>query len=110
MTEETLKRIENAVRSIETTEGGKKKELLALLQTLRGEVQALSSTHGEHARSIAGFAELAAHEAARKEKTPEGLEHALKGLTASAKKFEATHLTLVQTIDGICVILARMGI
>ncbi|MBI5209153.1 MAG: DUF4404 family protein [Elusimicrobia bacterium] len=110
MLEETIKRIELAVGSLQTPDGEKKQELLKLLRTLKAEVDRLSRTHGEHAHSIAGYAALAAHEATRQEK-PEGmLEHTVEGLSLSSKGFEASHPELVEAVNNICTMLARLGI
>ncbi|MFA6093287.1 MAG: DUF4404 family protein [Elusimicrobiota bacterium] len=110
MLEETLRKLENAVRNIRSAERNDKQELLTLLTKLTTEVQELSRTHTEHAHSIAGFAELSAHEAARKDKSPDLLAHSVKGLSLSVDEFRTSHPRLVETIDGLCTMLARIGI
>jgi hypothetical protein len=110
MLEETVNKIEAAIGRIGSLETRDKAEILGLLESLKSEVSELSRTHGEHARSIAGLAEIAAHEAGRREKSPGLLKHSLEGLALSARGFEDSHPRLVRIVDGICVLLARMGI
>lgn len=110
MVNDTLKQIEDAVRRISSIDGGKKEELLGLLAALKTEVGRLPGTQEEHAQSIAGLAQVAAHEATRKEKSPGLLKHSLEGLALSAKGFEASHPQLSETINEICALLARIGI
>jgi len=110
MLEDTLKRIDDAVRRVESSDSEHKEELLALLSSLKSEIERLSRTHGEQARSIAGFTDVAAHEATRKERSANLLDHSLEGLALSAKDFETSHPQLVDTINRICTMLARIGI
>ena len=110
MIEETIKKIEEAVRRIESMEGKKSTELVALLASLKSEVRALSQTHTEQARSIAGFAEAAAHEASRRDKSPRLLEHSVEGLSLSVEGFETSHPRLVKIVNELCVMLAKIGI
>jgi len=110
MLEDAVKRIADAVQKNDSIDSAHKADLLALLAALKSEVRQLSGTHGEHARSIAGFAELAAHEATRREKSPGLLQYSLGGLALSAQGFEASHPKLVETVNQICVMLARIGI
>jgi hypothetical protein len=110
MIEDTVRKIEDAILKIRSCEGGDKAELLALLAALKTEVGRLSQTHGEQAHSIASLTELAAHEATRQEKSPDLLRHSRDGLVLSARGFETSHPKLVQTINAISVMLARIGI
>jgi hypothetical protein len=80
------------------------------LAELKSEIKQLSKSHPEHARSIAQLAELAHHEAKRKEKSPRLFRHALEGLALSAKGFEASHPKLVDAINELCEMLAQIGI
>lgn len=110
MLKDTIKKIEQAIQRINSIDSDKKAELAGLLAVLKSEVGRLSETHGEHALSIAALAEMAAHEATRKEKSPGLLQHALDGLALSTEGFEASHPELVETINAICMMLARIGI
>ena len=110
MIEETIAKIEAAIKRIEAGGSDKKAELVRLLAQLKREVGRLARTHGDQARSIAGFAEAAAHEASRQDKAPELQRLSLEGLSSSVKGFEATHPGLVEAANGICSLLARIGI
>jgi len=110
MLKDTVKKMEEAIRKIDSVDSDNKAELLGLLNALKGELKELSQTHGEQAQSIAALADMAAHEAVRREKSPGLMKHALDGLALSAEGFEASHPRLVETIDAISVMLARIGI
>jgi hypothetical protein len=110
MNEDTLSKIEAKIESSETITDDRKRELLQLLHTLKNEVASLSKTHGDQAESIAGFAEMSAHEATRTEQNPELLNLSLKGLSSSVAGFEKSHPQLVQIVNAISNTLANLGI
>ena len=110
MSEETLRRIEAAIKSIEAGSSPKRPELLGLLKTLKTEVEGLAGTHGEQAHSIAGYAAVAAYEASRKQKAQDMLDHSVSGLSLSVEGFEASHPKLVETVNNICTMLAGIGV
>ena len=110
MLEDSLKKIEDSIRRLGALDSEKKKELIGLLGELKGEVKRLAETHEEHARSIAGLAEQAAHEASRRERSPDLAEHSIAGLALSAKGLEISHPELVETINALCTMLAKIGI
>jgi predicted TIM-barrel enzyme len=110
MIEETLKKIETAVRNDRGVSEQKKSELLRLLGSLKTEISSLASTHAEHAESIAGFMERSTHEAVRREKNPTLLKLAVEGLAASVKDFEVSHPQLVEKVNYICTVLANWGL
>lgn len=110
MIEETIKNIEARIQTSDTIRNDRRQELLELLGTLKSEVAELSKTHDEQARSIAGFAELSAHEATRTEQNPRLLELSLQGLTSSVEELEKTHPRLVQIVNAISNTLANLGI
>lgn len=85
-----------------------KNELLELLSTLRQEVNTLADP--ETANSIAGFANVSAHEGTRADRKPELLDSALKGLGASVQELEATHPKLFEVVNRLTVALSNMGI
>ena len=97
-------------RSAEALKPEPRRELKRLLNRLKSELAELSKTHNEQARSISGFAQVAAHEATRTGQNPRLLSHALDGLKASVEEFEASHPKLVQTVGAITNLLASMGI
>ncbi len=78
MIEKTISEIEAKISGAESVSAERKQELLKLLGTLKTEVAKLSKTHGEQADSIAGFAQLSAHEATRAEQNPQLRELSLK--------------------------------
>jgi hypothetical protein len=88
----------------------KKKELAGLFSKLKAELGKLSKTHKEHAKSIAGFAQVASHQALRKEKEPSLLKLSVEGLSTSVQDFETSHPQLVKTANDICLLLSRIGI
>jgi len=109
MNKNTLDEIEAKIRDAESIGEPRKRELLQLLDTLKSEVARLSRTHGEQAQSIAGFAQLSAHEATRAQQNPQSLHHSLEGLRASVEGFEKSHPQLVQIVTNICNRLANIG-
>jgi len=112
MLEDTLKHIDDAIRKIKSfkAKAKDKAELVSLLDSLKDEVARLSETHGEQARSIAGFADVAAHEATRRERSEDLLDHSLEGLSLSAKEIETSHPEIVEIIDQVSTMLSRIGI
>ena len=110
MIDDTLKKIEARIRAADTIQGDRKGELLQLLNTLHSEVAELSKTHGEHAESIASFAELSAREATRAQQDPHLLELSLAGLSSSVEGFQQSHPRLVQIVNAMSNALANLGI
>jgi len=110
MLHETISKIEAKLRNAPSIKEEQRSELLALLSTLKNEIGSLPSTHNEQAESIAGFAEISAHEATRKEKNPELLKVSVQGLASSVAGFEKSHPELVGIVNRICTTLSNMGI
>jgi len=110
MIEDTLQKIEARIQNAESISDDKRRELVELLGKLKAEVASLSRTDAEQARSIAGFAELSAHEATRTEKNPELLSHAVGGLSSSVQGFEESHPKLVQIVNAVSSFLSNLGI
>ncbi|MEO6025903.1 MAG: DUF4404 family protein [Candidatus Binatia bacterium] len=110
MIEDTLKKIEARVQAADTLAGDPKVELLQLLSTLHFEVAELAKTHGEHAESIASFAEASTREATRTQRNPRLLELSLAGLSSSVEEFEQSHPRLVEIANAISNALASLGI
>jgi len=110
MLKDTVAKLENAIRQIRSLGSPDKTALLTLLAELQTEVQKLSKTNQEQAHSIASLADLAAHEATRRTKSPDLLQHSVAGLALSAQGFEASHPQLVDTVNRVCTMLARIGI
>ena len=110
MIKDRLDKIEERLKQSNTVKESEKAELLSLLTTLRTEISGLSQTHHEQAESIAGFAELSAHEATRGEKSQDLFNLSIKGLTSSVQGFEVSHPELVGIINTFCTMLAKLGI
>ena len=110
MIEDTIRKIETRIQSSEAIKEGRRRELLQLLGTLKGEVAELSKTHSEQAESIAGFAELSTHEATRETQNPQLLNLSLTGLNSSVEEFETSHPRLVQIVNTISNTLSNLGI
>lgn len=110
MNESNLSEIEAKIRAAENISDQRKRELLQSLGTLKAEVEKLSRTHDEEAQSIAGFAQLSAHEATRQQQNPESLQHSLEGLRSSVEGFEKSHPQLVRIVNNISNMLSNLGI
>jgi predicted phage gp36 major capsid-like protein len=85
-------------------------DTLAKIKALKADLKKLDAAHAEKAGSVAGFADAAAHEAGRKERSPKRVRLALDGLTDAASELEATHPNLTATVAEICRELSSLGI
>jgi hypothetical protein len=101
---------ETDVQHAEALNEERRRELLRLFGILEDEATKLSRTHPEQADSIAGFAQVSAHEATRTDRNPSLLKPALEGLRASVQEFDASHPGLVQIVGAIITTLANMGV
>jgi hypothetical protein len=110
MNEKTINEIEARIRGADSINDDRKRELLQLLAKLKSEVGVLEKTHDEQARSIAGFAQLSAHEATRAEQNPQLRELSVQGLRSSVEGFEKSHPQLVAIVNTISNTLSHLGI
>jgi archaellum component FlaC len=110
MNENSLNEIEAKIRGAKSISEERKRELLQLLGTLKSEIGQLSKTDDEQAQSIAGFAQLSAHEATRTKQNPQSLHHSLEGFRSSVEGFEKSHPKLVQIVNNISNTLSNLGI
>jgi hypothetical protein len=110
MIQDRLEKIAADIQSTQNIPDATKAELLNLLSDLKTEIETLSKTHGEDARSIAGFADVSTNEATRAGKKPQLVHASLQGLTSSVEGFETTHPRLTQMVNRLAVILSDMGI
>jgi hypothetical protein len=110
MIKKTIGEIEAKIRGAEAVSEERKRELIQLLARLKTEVGALEKTHGEQAESIAGFAQLSAHEATRGEQNPQLRELSVRGLQSSVEGFEKSHPHLVEIVNRISNTLSNLGI
>jgi Domain of unknown function (DUF4404) len=85
-------------------------ELQQQLAALHAEIDELARTDADRAKTIAGFAELSAHEATRPKPHPELLELSVTGLKKSVQEFEATHPRLVEIVGSLSAILSSVGL
>jgi hypothetical protein len=110
MIEDTIGKIETRIQGSDTIKDERRNELLELIATLKSEVEQLSKTHGDQAQSIAGFAQVSAHEATRSEPNPQLLKLSLEGLTSSVRELEKSHPRLVHIVNAISNTLSNLGI
>ena len=110
MIEKTISEIETKISGAESVSPERRQELLKLLGTLKAEVAELSKTNVEQADSIAGFAQLSAHEATRAEQNPQLRELSLQGLRSSVEDLEQSHPRLAQIVNSISKTLSDLGI
>jgi hypothetical protein len=110
MIDETMDRIADRIRNAETIPTSTREELLALVETLKDEVDSLPSGDGGNAESLGRFMELSAHEATRPERNADLLELALSGLSKSVEAFESSHPRLADAVNGVCGMLSGLGI
>ena len=110
MLKNTVSKLEAAIQGLKTEDRRKKAELTRLLSKLKTEIEGLGEARDEHAQSIAGFAQVAAHEATRKDQSAKLLDLSRAGLSFSVEGLEASHPRLVETVNEICSFLAGLGI
>lgn len=85
MIEETVAKIEAAIREARVADPANKEALIALLEELKAEVQ-------------------------RKERSKDLLDKAEEGLKDAALEFEATHPRLAAVAEELSLMLAKIGI
>ena len=110
MIEDTIDKIEARIRSAESVNEERRRELLELLSHLKAEVAHLSTTHDQEAQTIAGVTERSAYEATRHKQQPESLKRSLQELSASVEGFEGSHPRLVETVSALSQALSNIGI
>jgi len=110
MIKRTLSEIKTRIQKAGSIKEENKSKLLDLLSTLKSEIEELSKTQADHAKSIAGFTDISTHEAIREEKNPELLKLSIEGLSSSVKGFEMSHPKLAEIVNSICLTLSNLGI
>jgi hypothetical protein len=85
-------------------------ETLLKIKSLKAELKKVDGEHAGKARSVETFADAAAHQAARQDRSPDLLKIAVTGLEKSAAEFEASHPKLTAAINEICRELSELGI
>lgn len=109
MLDETVARIESIVHQAEM-EQPVRDELTGLVRELKEEVVALEQSRPEHARSIAGHAQMSAFEVTRTERDQTMIQHTLEGLSRSVEQFEISHPRLTETVNAIHRLLSTIGL
>ena len=110
MIENTLGEIEARIHRSGAVRPEQKQELLALLATLKTEVDALAKTNADQASSITGFAQISTHEATRPDQNTQLRELSVRGLRSSVDGFEQSHPKLVQIVNSVSNMLVNLGI
>ena len=110
MIEDTLRKIEDRIRSSRNLNNDNRDNLLDLLAQLKSEIGSLSEENSEQATSIATFADASTHEATRAQPNQKLVEHSVGGLSQSVVEFETQHPKLVGVVNRICKTLADLGI
>lgn len=110
MINDRIDKLEAKVRSAQNIHEETRNELLGLLESLKTEIEKLSETHEEDAKSIARFADISTLEATRAERKPQLVDAALSGLNSSIETFETTHPSLTQIVNRLAVVLSNVGI
>jgi len=110
MINQTISEIEAKIGSSEAVRPEQRRELLALLATLKTEIADLSQTDEEKADSIAGFTQVSAHEAVRAQRNEQLRKLSLQGLQSSVEDLEQSHPRLIQIVNRISQMFSDVGI
>ncbi|MCK5594621.1 DUF4404 family protein [bacterium] len=110
MIKRTISEIKDRIQRAGSIKEESKSKLLGLLSTLKCEIEELSKTKAEHAKSIAGFTDISTYEATREDRNPELLKLSIEGLSSSVKGFETSHPKLSEIVNSICLTLSNLGI
>lgn len=85
-------------------------DTLAKIKALKAELKKLEDEYAAQAGRAAEFADAAAREAGRPDRSPKRARAALDGLSDAARELEATHPNLAAAISEICRELSSLGI
>ena len=88
MFDKTILELKERIENAESIKSEERSALLKLIGELKVEITALSKTHDEDAKSIAGFTQIAAHEALRTKRNAGLFNIAKDGLEKSVEEFE----------------------
>jgi len=110
MIQDRIDKLEAKVRLAQNLPDETRSELLNLLGGLKVEIESLSKTNEEDARSIARFADVSTHEATRENKKPQLVNAAVGGLSSSIENFETSHPNLTQIVNRLAVVLSSLGV
>lgn len=107
MIEDTLEKIKGRLGHVAPEQ---REALMALLSDLKEEVDQLAQTREESARSVAGFADVSAHEATRPDRNASLADLSLQGLSSSVQDLESSHPRLVRLVNAVCDALSNIGV
>lgn len=110
MIKDTMEKIEKKITNSVHITDENKTEYLAMLKTLRSEVEDLSHTQKDQAETISGFAGVSAHEATREDINKDMLDLSIDGLQQSVQGLQATNPRLVSIVNSVCSFLSNIGI
>ena len=93
MIDETLKRLEERIRTSKRTSAEAKQDLLGIVGELRTELAEISETHHDDARSLAG------HAAAAADGPPSAFEESVRDLETSHPRIVGLVRSFLQTLS-----------
>jgi hypothetical protein len=108
MIQDTVQRLEARLAD-GSLPADKRAELLALVAQLKAELDSLSETHPDAARSIAGFTDVSAHEATRDTPNTALVDLSLRGLQQSVLGLEESNPKLAAAVNAVAVALSNFG-
>lgn len=104
----TLQEIKDKLALENAINEDKKRELLALLEELEGEMGNAGS--GDQMKKISSQVKRSTEEVIKEEKDPDLIEKVLGELKDSVTEFEVSHPKLFEKVNNISAMLASMGI
>ena len=104
----TLQEIKDKLALENAINEDKKRELLALLEELEGEMGNAGS--GDQMNNISSQVKRSTEEVIKEEKDPDLIEKVLGDLKDSVTEFEVSHPKLFEKVNNISAMLASMGI
>ncbi len=110
MIDDTIRKLEDSIRTARSLRPETKSELLDLFSTLKGEVSNLSTVDKDKAQAIAGHTQRSAREATGEPPNRDNLKVALDDLSSSVEGFEKSHPRLVEIVNRICTTLSNIGV
>lgn len=110
MVDSTIQKIEEKIVASSRIDEKHKEELLALVGSLKNEVNELSKTHSEHAQNIAGLTKITTDKAVKDGEDSECLDDSIEKLNSAVEEFEVSHPKIVDVVNRICVMLSNAGI
>ncbi len=106
----TIDAIKEMVLKTNSINESNKTKLLDLLETLKPEMVRLSVDQADQAKHVAEYIKRSTEEALRQQKDTALLKMHNDGLLESVRSFEVSHPLLVENVNYIATVLAKMGI